>query len=73
MNTCLTPFYRNSYPRLRPWVMAAVLAGLSLTAVAKETALRFLAAGVPDSQILLPPPPLADSPEQAADLAEVGL
>jgi acid phosphatase (class A) len=39
-------------------------------AKAKATELHYLPAGKPDGVTLLAPPPLADSPEQAADMAE---
>lgn len=38
---------------------------------AKHSKLNYLAAGKPDAAALLPPPPLPESAEQAADLAEV--
>jgi acid phosphatase (class A) len=55
------------------WFRSALLAGavaasLSLSAVAAD--LSYLADGKPDAVALLAPPPLPDSPEQSADLAE---
>ena len=43
----------------------------SLTACAKDAALHYLPPGSPDAASLLAPPPLPDSPEQAADLDTV--
>ncbi len=48
-------------------VFAATVAG----APAKDLALNFLEDGKPDAATLLPPPPLPDSAEQAADMDEV--
>jgi len=55
----------------RPLFLAAlfVLAGAGV--FAKEAALNYLKAGKLEASALLAPPPLPDSPEQAADLAEV--
>jgi len=41
------------------------------TKPAKVTELHFLKAGKPDASELLPPPPMADSAEQATDMASV--
>ena len=41
------------------------------TAALKSTELHFLKPGQPDAGILLAPPPLLDSPEQAAEMDEV--
>ena len=41
------------------------------TPTVQTNQLHYLAAGKPDAITLLAPPPLADSPEQASDLAEV--
>ena len=50
-------------------LLSLVLAATPLRAVDEQ--LHFLPAGKPDVVALLAPPPLPDSPEQAADLAEV--
>jgi acid phosphatase (class A) len=50
------------------------LAVSSLRAADGETArLHYLTDGGPDATVLLPPPPVPDSPEQAADMSEVRL
>jgi len=54
----------------RAVAIAAVLA-LSLNGWAKDASLNYLKEGKPDATTLLAPPPLLDSPEQTADLAEV--
>jgi acid phosphatase (class A) len=57
--------------RFGSWLGIVVLAGLlHFSAVAAE-GLVYLAAGQPDAVALLAPPPLPDSAEQVADLAEV--
>jgi acid phosphatase (class A) len=56
---------------LRPVVFAVFFASVSLTTFAKDAALNYLAPGQPDPATLLAPPPLIDSSEQAADMAEV--
>ena len=53
--------------RFAPIIFALAVAVAPLCAA--ET--HYLPAGQPDAGALLAPPPLADSPEQAADLAEV--
>jgi acid phosphatase (class A) len=59
-----------SFPRAV--VLAAIFAVSVAGAFAKDSAkLNYLKAGNPDAATLLAPPPLPDSPEQAADLAEV--
>ena len=55
---------------LRFIVAAAFFLGLS-GAYAKDAALYYLTAGEPDASVFLAPPPLPDSPEQAAELQEV--
>jgi acid phosphatase (class A) len=56
----------------RPLLCAALLGALCLdTAIARESAQHYLKAGKPDAVELLAPPPLPDSPEQAADLDTV--
>jgi acid phosphatase (class A) len=58
-------------PFARAFAVAAILA-LTLSGVfAKDTSLHYLSDGAPDAAALLPPPPLPDSSEQAADMAEV--
>jgi acid phosphatase (class A) len=55
-------------------LLNAGLAGSLLAATplrAADGQLNYLTTGKPDAVTLLAPPPLADSPEQAADLAEV--
>ena len=56
-----------------PKATTILLISLSAVAVAlgKDSALNFLDDGRPSAAALLPPPPLPDSPEQAADLASV--
>jgi acid phosphatase (class A) len=56
---------------LRTILFAAIFATASIVCSAKESALNYLAAGKPDAATLLAPPPLLDSPEQAADMEEV--
>ncbi len=52
--------------------LAPVLLALALAAAPLHAgAMHYLSAGQPDAVALLAPPPLPDSPEQAADLAEV--
>jgi acid phosphatase (class A) len=56
----------------RAIVLAAILAATWTGAWAKDSAtLNYLKDGKPDAATLLAPPPLPDSPEQAADLEEV--
>ena len=55
----------------RALVFAAIFASATIVSLAKETALNYLIAGEPAAATLLAPPPLIDSPEQAADMAEV--
>ena len=55
----------------RTIVFAAVFASATLVSFAKETALNYLKENKPNAAELLTPPPLIDSPEQAADMDEV--
>ena len=55
----------------RPVIFAALFATTSLATFAKESALNYLKDGKPDAVAVLPPPPLIDSAEQAADMDEV--
>jgi acid phosphatase (class A) len=55
----------------RAIVFAAIFFTASVVCFAKETALNYLTSGKPAAATLLPPPPLMDSPEQAADMDEV--
>ncbi len=56
----------------RAVIVAAIFAATVAGAFAKDTGtLNYLKAGKPDAASLLAPPPLLDSPEQAADMAEV--
>ena len=55
----------------RALLAATIFAGITLAAFAKETAFNYLPAGQPDAATLLAPPPLIDSAEQVADMAEV--
>jgi acid phosphatase (class A) len=61
--------------RCRLFSRSAGLAGFLFVAIATSPAadeqLHYLCDGKPDAVTLLAPPPLADSPEQAADMAEV--
>ena len=50
------------------FIAVLCLSFISLPLCAQE---HYLAAGQPDAAELLPPPPLPDSPEQAADMQEV--
>ena len=52
-------------------MFAALFAIVSAVALARESALNYLAPGHPEAATLLAPPPLPDSPEQAADLDTV--
>ena len=56
---------------LCPLAFAAAIASVSSIAFASETALNYLPIGQPVAAELLAPPPLIDSPEQAADMAAV--
>jgi len=58
-------------PSLRPLFFAAIFTAAGGVAFAKETALNYLAPDAPVAAILLAPPPLPDSAEQAADLETV--
>jgi acid phosphatase (class A) len=64
MKSVRSPFQRFLIPAL----FSLALAGAPLPALAD---LNYLAPGQPDSSILLAPPPLPGSAEQAADMAEV--
>ena len=55
----------------RAIILAAIFAAASFVASAKETTLNYLKEGKPAAATLLAPPPLIDSPEQAADMATV--
>src|SRR5579863_7232700 len=56
----------------RAILFAAIFAASMSGSFAKDAAaLNYLKAGNPDATTLLAPPPLLDSPEQAADLDEV--
>src|SRR5580698_3996694 len=56
----------------RAIIFAAIFAATVAGAFAKDAAaLNYLKAGKPDAAALLAPPPLLDSLEQAADMAEV--
>jgi len=60
----------SRFPRgLVPVFFSLALAVAPLHAVDKE--LHYLTTGKPNAETLLAPPPLPDSPEQAADMAEV--
>ncbi len=56
---------------LRPLIAAALFAVTSVATSAKDAVLHYLPLGSPDVTTLLAPPPLPDSPEQAADLDTV--
>jgi len=58
---------------LRPVFLAALFTSVSIVSSAKDAdiAFNYLDQGKPDAVALLAPPPLPDSVEQAADLAEV--
>jgi acid phosphatase (class A) len=55
----------------RAAIFAVILALTCVSGFAKDSALHYLKAGKPDAATLVAPPPLPDSPEQAADLDEV--
>jgi len=55
----------------RPAILAALFIAASGLVLAKESDLNYLATGKPEAATVLAPPPLSDSPEQAADLEEV--
>jgi len=55
----------------RPALLAVVVLSLCISGFSKDAALNYLTAGKPDAATLLPPPPLIDSVEQAADMAAV--
>src|SRR6267143_2370348 len=50
--------------------LGILLLGLAIAPAAEEP-LRYLPSGGPDAAVVLSPPPLPGSPEQAADMAEV--
>ena len=52
-------------------MVAALVTTFSVAAFAKESPLNFLKEGKPSAGELLPPPPLPDSAEQAADMETV--
>jgi acid phosphatase (class A) len=57
---------------LRSFTWAAIFVIATSSGVfAKDAALYYLATGEPDATVLLAPPPLLDSPEQAAEMQEV--
>jgi acid phosphatase (class A) len=60
---------KQSYFRIARFVPAILLALAISTGHAAER--HYLPVGEPDASVLLAPPPLPDSPEQAADLEEV--
>jgi acid phosphatase (class A) len=64
-------FPAESALRARGLALAAIFAAASVVAFGKENVLHYLAPGEPDATVILAPPPLPGSPEQAADLDEV--
>lgn len=73
-------FYALQFPRLVLAFLSFIIAVASLRAddtmaqtneTAQSTPLHYLTGKKPDAIALLAPPPLVDSPEQAADMAEV--
>jgi acid phosphatase (class A) len=64
---------KSNLLRLRPLsvVAALCLSFICLPLSAQEKAAHYLPEGRPDALALLPPPPPANSPEQAADMQEV--
>jgi acid phosphatase (class A) len=64
-------YFAKSARCLRPLFFAALFASASIASFARDAALNYLAPGQPDAAILLAPPPLPDSPEQAADMEAV--
>jgi acid phosphatase (class A) len=56
---------------LRPLFCATLASALLTVAFAKNSELHFLKPGKPDAATLLCPPPLLDSPEQAAEMETV--
>ena len=70
MNTSIQSFSRlNRSIRLTAILFCLVIAVAPLHAADKK--LHYLASGQPDAATLLAPPPLPDSPEQAADMETV--
>jgi acid phosphatase (class A) len=59
---------RLQFHRRLPAILFALALGMTFQGAAQT---HYLPAGEPDAVALLAPPPLPDSPEQAADLAEV--
>ena len=55
----------------RPVIFAALFAAAGIATFARDSALNYLAPGAPDAAVLLAPPPLPDSAEQAADMEAV--
>ena len=65
---------RTTTPALAPRFccrLAIILFALSIAPLPALADLTYLAPGQPDAAVLLAPPPLPDSPEQAADMDEV--
>jgi len=56
---------------VRAIIFATIFTSATVVSFAKESTLNFLKEGKPDATTLLAPPPLIDSPEQAADMDEV--
>jgi acid phosphatase (class A) len=64
--------FKTRLPRsFRPFAFLATLGFLLMALPLWARDLHYLSAGEPDAIALLAPPPLPDSPEQAADLQEV--
>ncbi len=64
-------FVAQTASMMRPVFLAALVLNFSLTTQAKDASLNYLAPGQLDATTILPPPPLMNSPEQAADMQEV--
>jgi acid phosphatase (class A) len=64
-------FIPQSARFMRVAMFATLLTATTLATFAKESSLNFLKEGKPNASELLPPPPLPDSAEQAADMATV--
>ena len=65
---------RTTTPALAPRFccrLAIILFALSIAPLSALAELTYLTPGKPDAAVLLAPPPLPDSPEQAADMDEV--
>lgn len=74
MNSSLKSFVHlpvRSAVLLRVALLTGALLSLGVSGFAQDATFNYLSAGKPDAAVLLAPPPLIDSVEQAADMATV--